>query len=429
MKVQMKKLRKVFCLLAAAAVPALTDMHEAMAQLPQGMSVEEEKSYNEVSSNVRDNFEETAFFYPSIISDADGNASISFTMPDALTRWRLMMMAYTKDLKSGIINQYFTTSKPVTIKANMPRFCRHGDTLKISAIVANNSEETTDYFWAIYETVMQNDTELETAVVYLNEETLEAVDDSQYQNVAPGATFEVQTAYELIDTAGEVEVTFEEMEGDKNDSITIDLSSVSRESASGGTAQLTGGNKGEGTGGGGGVPGGETGASGGEQLQDWWNGDWYGWWIMTGCYGYYEDMEGDWWDICGTIDIGEDGVGTVTLWDEDYTESEPMASAAVSLSEAGTGEFGTLMSEGGRFTDIDLEHADWIVDPGLLDYPDMIHISGYYESGEDEYTYDIYLRPWGTYWDDVTEEDLPYYYYDWYLPLIESGESMPDSIG
>ena len=138
---------------------------------------------------------------------------------------------------------------------------------------------------------------------------------------------------------------------------------------------------------------------------------------MTGCYGYYEDMEGDWWDICGTIDIGEDGVGTVTLWDEDYTESE------------GTGEFGTLMSEGGRFTDIDLEHADWIVDPGLLDYPDMIHISGYYESGEDEYTYDIYLRPWGTYWDDVTEEDLPYYYYDWYLPLIESGESMPDSIG
>ena len=89
------------------------------------------------------------------------------------------------------------------------------------------------------------------------------------------------------------------------------------------------------------------------------------------------------------------------------------------MSEAGTGEFGTLMSEGGRFTDIDLEHADWIVDPGLLDYPDMIHISGYYESGEDEYTYDIYLRPWGTYWDDVTEEDLPYYYYDWYLPLIE----------
>ena len=89
------------------------------------------------------------------------------------------------------------------------------DALVLTLDFTNNSEETTDYFWAIYETVMQNDTELETAVVYLNEETLEAVDDSQYQNVAPGATFEVQTAYELIDTAGEVEVTFEEMEGDK----------------------------------------------------------------------------------------------------------------------------------------------------------------------------------------------------------------------
>lgn len=43
-----------------------------------------------------------------------------------------------------------------------------------------------------------------------------------------------------------------------------------------------------------------------------------------------------------------------------------MVSAVVSLSEAGTGEYGTMMSEGGWFTDIELEHADWIVDPGLF---------------------------------------------------------------
>ena len=303
------------------------------------------------------------------------------------------------------------------------------DALVLTLDFTNNSKEITNYFWSIYETAMQNDKELEMAVVYLNTETMESVDDSQFEDVAAGATLEIQTAFVLDDTTGEVEVTFEEMEGTENDSITIDLSTVSRESAGSDSASLAGGGKGDGSGGEAGVSGGGTGASSSGELRDWWNGDWYGWWIMTGCYGYYEDMEGDWWDICGTIDIGEDGVGTVTLWDDDYTESEPMASAAVSLSEAGTGEFGTLMSEGGRFTDIDLEHADWIVDPGLLDYPDMIHISGYYESGEDEYTYDIYLRPWGTYWDDVTEEDLPYYYYDWYLPLIESGESMPDSIG
>ena len=59
----------------------------------------------------------------------------------------------------------------------------------------------------------------------------------------------------------------------------------------------------------------------------------------------------------------------------------------------------------------------------------MIHISGFYENGDDEFTYDIYLRPWGTYWGRCAEEDLPYYYYDWYLPMIEAGEAMPDAIG
>ena len=51
------------------------------------------------------------------------------------------------------------------------------------------------------------------------------------------------------------------------------------------------------------------------------------------------------------------------------------------------------------------------------------------ENGDDQFTYDIFLRPWGTSWDDAKAEDLPYYYHDWYLPLIEAGEPMPDSIG
>ena len=296
------------------------------------------------------------------------------------------------------------------------------DALVLTLDFTNNSEETTNYFWSIFETVMQNGSELEMTVAYLDEETWEATDVSQYTDVAPGSTIEIQTAFVLNDTTSEVEATFEEMDGDRNDSITIDLSTIKRESTGGGAPSLTGG-KATGS-------DGKTDVSGVElQPREWWNGDWYGWWIMTGCWGYYEDMEGEWWDVCGTIDIGEDGTGTVLLWDEDYTKSAPMASASVSLNEAGTSELGTMMSEDGWFTDIALEHADWIVDPGLLDYPNMIHISGYYENGDDEFTYDIYLRPWGTYWDDVTEEDLPYYYYDWYLPLIEADVAMPDSIG
>ena len=282
------------------------------------------------------------------------------------------------------------------------------DALVLTLDFTNNSKETADYFWSIYETAVQNGTELEMALVYLNMDNLEAVDDSQYTEVAPGATLEVQTAFELADLTGEVEVTFEEMEGSKNDSITIDLSTISRESVAGGT---------------------ELPAGTGDALLDWWNGDWYGRWIMTGCWGAYEDMDGEWWDISGTIEIGEDYTGIVTLWDEDYTRSEPMVEALVSLNEAGTGEYGTMMSEGGWFTDVELEHADWIVDPGLVDYDNMIYIDGFYENGDDEFYYEIYLRPWGSYWDDVAEEDLPCFYYDWYLPMIEAGEAMPECIG
>ena len=106
-----------------------------------------------------------------------------------------------------------------------------------------------------------------------------------------------------------------------------------------------------------------------------------------------------------------------------------MVAASVSLSEAGTSEHGTMMSEDGWFTNIALEHADWIINPALVDYENTIHIDGYYENGEAEYSYDIYLRPWGTNWDDVDKEDLPSYYNNWYLPLIKEAKPMPESIG
>ena len=167
----------------------------------------------------------------------------------------------------------------------------------------------------------------------------------------------------------------------------------------------------------------------GDKLLDWWNGDWYGWWKMTGCSGYYEDMEGGWWDICGNIDIGADKTGVVRLWDEDYSRDSLMAKVNVSLSASGTGEHGTMTSEDGQFTDIYLEHADWIVDPGLTEYENLIWIDGYYENGDDEFYYQIYLRPWGTKWDDVDADAQPRHYEDWYLPLIKAGKSMPDAIG
>ncbi|MCQ2315661.1 MAG: MG2 domain-containing protein [Bacteroidales bacterium] len=91
---------------------------------------------------IRSNFNETAFFYPNLKTDENGNATFSFTMPDALTRWKLRMLAYTKDLKVGTLEKTFVTQKPVMIMADMPRFCYDEDTLWLVANVVNLSEET-----------------------------------------------------------------------------------------------------------------------------------------------------------------------------------------------------------------------------------------------------------------------------------------------
>ncbi len=283
------------------------------------------------------------------------------------------------------------------------------DAIVLTLDFTNNSKENASYLWSVDETVMQNGVELEAASIITDYENLETVVSDQFTDIAPGTTLEVRTAFVLKDTTGEVKATFEEFLGSKKGTITIDPATLSRETVSQTEPETTG--------------------TTGDTLLDWWNGEWYGWWQMSGCYGDYESMEGDWWDVCGVIDLDTDYTGTIELWDEDYTRSEPMASAQVSLSEAGTGEHGTVTSEGGWFTNVTLEHADWIVDPGLLDYDDMIWISGDYEDGDDEFHYDIYLRPWGLYWKDMEEDAYPYRYTDWYLPLIDAGKSMPDSIG
>ena len=85
----------------------------------------------------RENFNETAFFLPNLRTDENGKASISFTMPDAITRWKLMLLAYGKDRKTGYNEYSFSTSKPVMIMADMPRYMYDNDTLVFVANVIN----------------------------------------------------------------------------------------------------------------------------------------------------------------------------------------------------------------------------------------------------------------------------------------------------
>ena len=109
---------------------------------------QKEQSVVNQEMSIRENFNETAFFYPNLMTNEDGSLTFSFTMPDALTRWNLMMLAYTKDLKVGTLNKTFTTSKPLMIMSDMPRFCYENDTLWLVANVirtTDNGQQTTDY--------------------------------------------------------------------------------------------------------------------------------------------------------------------------------------------------------------------------------------------------------------------------------------------
>lgn len=318
--------------------------------------------------------------------------------------------ATDSDSKSLKIGKYQLLRKDACIMEDI----EGNDAVVLTMDFTNNSKDSSAYFLSITETARQDGMELEPAVIFTDADSLETLLDTQFLDVAPGETLEICSAFVLADSTSEIEISFEELFGGKSGKFTIDPSTLSRESA-GNETEL--------------AAGGDELAAGENELIEWWNGDWYGWWSMTALWGDSGALDDGWWDICATIDIGEDYMGTITLWDEDFPKSDPLGIVSISLNETGIGEYGTVMSEGGTFMDAAMEHADWIVDPDLADYENMIRIDGSYAQGNDEFYYEIYLRPWGSSWDDVEPQDLPYYYDDWYLPLIEAGMDMPDSIG
>lgn len=92
-------------------------------------------------AKIRKDFNETAFFYPDLKTDKNGNATFTFTMPDALTKWNLKLLAYSKTLSVGNFDRSIVTQQPLMIMADMPRFVYDEDTLLIAANVINLSED------------------------------------------------------------------------------------------------------------------------------------------------------------------------------------------------------------------------------------------------------------------------------------------------
>ncbi|HTE31870.1 MAG TPA: alpha-2-macroglobulin family protein, partial [Chryseolinea sp.] len=86
---------------------------------------------------VRKNFNETAFFFPDLQTDAEGNVEFSFTIPEALTKWKLMTLAHTKDLQSGYAEKTTLTQKVLMVQPNAPRFMREGDRMEFTVKIVN----------------------------------------------------------------------------------------------------------------------------------------------------------------------------------------------------------------------------------------------------------------------------------------------------
>ena len=113
---------------------------EDLKQLPTNGDNSAEQSFEGVS--IRKNLNETAFFYPELRTNEKGEIIISFTVPEALTRWKFMGFALTKDLKSAIVYNETVTQKDLMIMPNPPRFLREGDEIFFTAKVSNLSDSS-----------------------------------------------------------------------------------------------------------------------------------------------------------------------------------------------------------------------------------------------------------------------------------------------
>ncbi len=158
--------------------------------------------------------------------------------------------------------------------------------------------------------------------------------------------------------------------------------------------------------------------NGSEEMSIWTN-DWYGFWMMTDCTGTMEEFDDMWWDMCASSYV-ENGEGYMIFWDEDINSMEdPLGEMYFSVLS----DLKIISTEGWLYYDDFTDELSCDLSYSPVD--DMLILEGTYEDSECSYTYTIYLRPWGVKWDDLDESYLPYYYEDWYLPLINAGEAMP----
>ena len=125
-----------------AAAPSANKVFDAVEEMPQfagGSGADAEQYLDKVQ--VRENLNETAFFYPALESDNNGNVAIRFTLPESVTTWKFMGLAHDKEMRNGLLVDEAVAQKTVMVQPNMPRFLREGDKATIVAKLSNTSDK------------------------------------------------------------------------------------------------------------------------------------------------------------------------------------------------------------------------------------------------------------------------------------------------
>ena len=129
-------------ILVAAAAPSANKVFDVVEEMPQfvGGSGSDVGQYLD-NVQVRENLNETAFFYPALESDNNGNVAIRFTLPESVTTWKFMGLAHDKEMRNGLLVDEAVAQKTVMVQPNMPRFLRDGDKATIVAKLSNTSDK------------------------------------------------------------------------------------------------------------------------------------------------------------------------------------------------------------------------------------------------------------------------------------------------
>lgn len=136
------KTRSSDMILVGAPPPSANKVFDAVEEMPQfagGSGSDAGQFLDKVQ--VRENMNETAFFYPALESDNNGNVAIRFTLPESVTTWKFMGLAHDKEMCNGLLVDEAVAQKTVMVQPNMPRFLREGDKSTIVVKLFNTSDK------------------------------------------------------------------------------------------------------------------------------------------------------------------------------------------------------------------------------------------------------------------------------------------------